>query len=404
MPGQTPAAPRRHAKAQPSMFSLRLRDPYFTYRHRHHLHVVRTCFALSVTFALVHLIEIPHSSWALVSTLMVMGNLPHIGGVLDKGGQRLLGTLLGAIWGIFLILIPDPPAGLVPAWTLVGIAVATYATFATRYGYSALMFGISLLLVIGDGNHDLSIALWRAFNVLLGTSIGILVTLLLLPQKATDVLRFLLADNLDKFARLYHAHTTSASADTGIDPQNLLKTAATQLIKQRELVEAIHRERRLRRNELDDLLSLQRRMLSTLELLLETHWTTRAGHDRIDAMPGLREEQHHLARALGSLAFQVRTGQPIDIQVRRFDLQRYAELAMTARAEDGRVLFSPGGYLWLNRELAQLTHKLSLRLGSLRRLPSRRLRRSAAQQDWDNEARRLAFPTDHPSGSGKHDS
>lgn len=374
------------------MSLLRLRDPYFNYYHRHRLHVLRTSLALIVTFLVVHLVSLPHGSWALVSTLMVMGNLPHIGGVLDKGGQRLLGTLLGATWGIVLMLIPDPPVGVVPAWTLIGIAIATYATFATRYGYSALMFGISLLLVVGDGNHDLSIALWRAFNVLLGTAIGMLITLLVLPQKATDVLRFLLADNLDKLARLYHAHT-SAPAESDIDTRNLLKATTAQLVEQRGLVDAIHSERRLRRNQLDDLLSLQRRMLSTVELLLETHWTTRAGHDRIDAMPGLREEQHHLARALGTLAFQVRTGQPIDLKVGRFDLQRYAAQATTARGEDGRTLFSPSGYLWLNRELARLTGELSRRLSSLSRLPSRRLRRRADRHTLISDARRLIIGT-----------
>nr|WP_297458639.1 FUSC family protein [uncultured Halomonas sp.] len=370
------------------MSLLRLRDPYFNYHHRHRLHVLRTSLALAVTFAIIQLFQIPHSSWALVSTLIVMGNLPHIGGVLDKGSQRLLGTVLGATWGIILMLIPDPPAGIIPAWVLISIAIATYATFATRHGYSALMFGISLLLVVGSGDHDLTIALWRAFNVLLGTLVGMLVTIAVLPQKATDLLRFLLADNLDKLARLYHAHTR-ASAASDIDTRELLKTTTQQLVKQRGLVDAIHSERRLRRNELDDLISLQRRMLSTVELLLETHWATRAGHDRIEAMQGLRDEQHHLARVLGTLAFQVRTGQPIDVKVGRFDLQSYADQATTARAEDGRALFSPSGYLWLNRELARQASELSVRLGSLRRLPSKRLRRRASRHTLISDARRL---------------
>ncbi|MGC3872845.1 FUSC family protein [Halomonas sp. GXIMD04776] len=372
------------------MSPLRLRDPYFNYRYRHYLHVLRTSLALTITFIIVTSTQIPHGSWALVSTLVVVGNLHHIGSVLDKGGQRLLGTILGAIWGIVLMLIPNPPTGVVPLWTLISIALATYATFATRYGYSALIFGISVLLVVGSGDSDLTIALWRAFNVLLGTLVGILVTVLVVPQKATDVLRFLLADNLDKLARLYHAHT-SASAESDIDTRELLKATTAQLVEQRKLVDAIHSERRLRRNELDSLLSLQRRMLSTIELLLETHWTTRAGHERIDAMEGLREAQHRLARVLGTLAFQVRTGQPIEVQVKRFDLDQYANQAISARGEDGHMLFSPSGYLWLNRELARLTRELSLRLGRLRRLPSKRLRRRASHHTLISDAHRLTL-------------
>jgi uncharacterized membrane protein YccC len=356
-----------------------LRDPFFTYRFRRRLHVLRVLLALTTTFVIIRLFEIPHSSWALVSTVMVMGNLPHIGGVLDKGRQRLLGTALGAGSGLVLILFPPGLPLLIPAGSLAAIGVATWLTFGNRHGYSGLMFAISLLLVIGDGSHDLGIGLWRAFDVLLGTLVGIIVTVLVLPQKATDMMRFMLAENLDRMARLFHVHTTAAAA-LDVDTRALLKATSSALVKQRGLVDAIHRERRLNRDELDDIISLQRRMLSTIELLLETHWTTREGHDRIEAMAGLRDEQHRLARELGTLAFQVRTGQPIEVEVSQFDLQRHAALAASARSDEGRVLFSPSGYLWLNRELARLTEALVTRLGGLTRLPSRRLRRASGRK------------------------
>ncbi|GAB2803791.1 FUSC family protein [Halomonas shantousis] len=372
------------------MIKLRFRDPYYIYHHRHRMHVVRSSLALAITYGVIHVFDIPHGSWALISTLMVMGNLPHIGGVLDKGGQRLLGTVLGAIWGLLLILIPAPAPGMVPIWTLIGIAFATHATFATRYSYSALIFGITLLMVVGDGEHDLSIALWRAFDVLIGTSIGMLVTVLVLPQKATDVMRFLLADNLDKLARLYHVHTNAKTRED-LDTRQLLKVMTAQLVKQRSIVDAIHSERRLHRDELEEILSLERRMLSTIELLLETHWTTRAGHDLIMGLEGLREEQHRLARALGTLAFQIRTGQPIDVTVVAFDLQRHADKARNVYSDKGRALYSPAGYLWLNRELARLTHEMVDNLGTLRHLPSARLRRRASHHTLISDDRRVTL-------------
>lgn len=378
------------------MILSRLRDPYFTHRHRRKLHVLRVGVALCVTFGIVQLFAIPHGGWALVSTVMVMGNLPHIGGVLDKGRQRLLGTLLGAGSGLLLILVPLPAAA-VALGALIGIAAVTWLTFGKRYGYSGLMFAISLLLVIGDGTHDLGIALWRSADVLLGTLVGISVTVLLMPQKATDIMRFMLADNLDRMARLYHAHT-SATGAPDIDARALLKATSDLLVKQRGLVDAIHREHRLTRSELDDLISLQRRMLSTIELLLETHWTTRAGHERIDAMVGLRDQQHALARDIGTLAFQVRTGQPIEVAIAPFELQRHAALASDAHAEDGRALFSPSGYLWLNRELARLSRELVQRLGGLERLPSRRLRKRAPDHGLA-EANRPPAPQPTRKGS-----
>ncbi|MFG6137305.1 FUSC family protein [Halomonas sp. B23F22_10] len=355
-----------------------LRDPYFTNQHRRILHVLRVALALIVAYAVTEPFDLPHRGWALVSTVMVMGNLPHIGGVLDKGRQRLLGSLIGALWGLLLIVTLTPWPALLHLGALAGIAAVTWYTFSKRFGYGGLMFAISLLLVVGGSTPELDAALWRSFNVLLGTLIGIGVTVLVLPHKATDLLRFALADHLDHMARLYHAHT-SASAPPDLDTHELLKGCSKLLVKQRGLVDAIHRENRLTRIELDELISLQRRMFSTIELLLETHWNTRAGHELIDAMEGLRDQQHTLARGIGTLAFQVRTGHPIDVDLAPFDLQRHAGLAGDARAEDGRRLFSPSGYLWLNRELARLTGELVERLGSLERLPSRRLRKGASR-------------------------
>lgn len=359
------------------MARIRFRDPYFNYRYRHYLYTLRATIALGITFCIISLFNIPHSIWAPVSTLMVMGNLPHVGGVLDKGGQRLIGTALGGALGIVLLLIPAP-SGTVQVLTLVAIAIALHATFTSRYGYSVLMFGITILMVTGDGNQDMTIALWRAFDVLLGTSVGIVITIIVLPQKATDLFRFMLADNLDRLASLYYAHTLATEADHDQTLEEMKKTTS-QLIKQRALVDAVHKEGRLRRGELNSLLSLERRMISTVELLLETHWDTRNGHDIIESLEGLRTDQQQLARSLSMLAHQVRTGQEIDLDIAALDLQRYVNRAFSGRSSSGRALFSPSGYLWLNRELARQARALVGYLGNIQRLPSSRLRKRASR-------------------------
>nr|WP_300311125.1 FUSC family protein [Halomonas sp.] len=356
----------------------RLRDPFINHRHRRLFHVLRVSLALAITFAIIQVLPFEHSGWALVSTAMVMGNLPHIGGVLDKGRQRLAGTILGATLGLALIMLHLPPWGIYLG-ALLGIATCTWVVFPGRQAYSGLMFSVSLLLVIGDGNQAFSVALWRATDVLLGTLVGIAATVLFLPQKATDLMRFMLADCLDGMAQLYHAHTSATSAPD-LDTRNLLKSTSRLLVKQRGLSDAIHREGRLNRTDVDELISYQRRMLSTIELLLETHWTTREGHSCINAMKGLREQQHTLARGLGTLALKVRTGQSIDFSITPFVLQPFAELAMSARGKDERVLFSPSGYLWLNRELARLAIATAERLGRLERLPSKRLHNRAQRR------------------------
>ena len=371
-------------------------NPYFTYLHRQRLHILRVTVALTLCFSIIELFSLPHSSWALVSTVMVMGNLPHVGGVIDKGWQRLVGTLLGGLWGLILILVAEPLPGVVPFWSIVGIALALNATFSNRYGYSSLLFCVTLLMVIGDGNHDLGIGLWRVFNVVLGTLISIVVSMVLLPQKATDVFRFLLADNLDKLARLYHGHT-KAEREGVNEGLALVRATSAQLVKQRGLVDAVAQEGRINRADIEEILSFERRMISTIELLQETHWNTREGHEFIEGLDGLRDAQHRLARALGTLAFQVRTGQSIELTVTPFDLQRYADVR-NVESRNGRALFSPAGYLWLNRELARLTEALGERLALLERLPSQRLQRRLPGHGLISDARRLFLPEDPTPG------
>lgn len=332
-----------------------------------------------ITLLIINIFRLEHGSWALVSVVMVMGGLPHIGGVVEKGLQRLAGTILGGLFGVLVLQIPFPhEVHFLPLLMVLSIGIASYLSFSSRYSYSVSMFNITIVMVLGDGTLETSVAVWRSGNVLIGTCAAILISILIQPQKATDVMRFMLAGNLDRLARVYRIHTRTGAYDPDYTAK-LMKEAGTRLIKQRALVDAVHRESRIKRGTFNDILSLQRRMISTVELLIETHWDTHDGHDLIEGMAGLREQQRKLATALGTLAYEIRTGQPIHINAINFDLQPYADTALNAQNESGRALFSPSGYLWLNRELSQQTSALVTILSNIPRLPSRRLRKRASR-------------------------
>ena len=93
----------------------------------------------------------------------------------------------------------------------------------------------------------------------------------------------------------------------------------------------------------------------------------------------------------------MRTGQSIELTVTPFDLQRYADVR-NVESRKGRALFSPAGYLWLNRELARLTEALGERLALLERLPSQRLQRRLPGHGLISDARRLFLPEDPTPG------
>src|SRR5262245_24628087 len=63
---------------------------------------LRTTLAGLLTFTLVHLWELPQASWAVLTSVIIMQ--ASVGGSLQAGFDRLLGTVAGAIWGVIVTL------------------------------------------------------------------------------------------------------------------------------------------------------------------------------------------------------------------------------------------------------------------------------------------------------------
>ncbi|UJB34031.1 FUSC family protein [Chromobacterium sp. Beijing] len=72
-----------------------LLTPYYLNLYARQAHVLRVAAAFLVGLALNLLFEIPHGSWMLVTILIVLGSVPHWGGVRRKALQRMGGSLLG---------------------------------------------------------------------------------------------------------------------------------------------------------------------------------------------------------------------------------------------------------------------------------------------------------------------
>src|SRR5262245_24149242 len=63
---------------------------------------LRTTLAGLITFTLAHLLELPHSYWAVLTSVIIMQ--ASVGGSLKATLDRMLGTLAGAIWGVSVTL------------------------------------------------------------------------------------------------------------------------------------------------------------------------------------------------------------------------------------------------------------------------------------------------------------
>lgn len=81
-----------------------LLDPYRRYRHAKLIHAARVSLAILVSIALSTGLNVPHGEWSTITVLIVVGGLQHHGNIRKKAAERALGTSIGALAGLGLIL------------------------------------------------------------------------------------------------------------------------------------------------------------------------------------------------------------------------------------------------------------------------------------------------------------
>jgi uncharacterized membrane protein YccC len=213
MDTESPAAPRRSPFAF-ALFHLQdplrrmvsglrhLRSPYQRYRHARALHGIRVALAMLATQLLSVGLDLPHGVWASVSLLAVIGGIQHHGNIRKKAMERGLGTMLGAVAGLFLILLDEyvgSPEATLGAMCLIAGLCAYYAI--GRGGYIALLTAITMIIVGGEGDDSLATGLWRTLQVCIGIAVALAFSFAL-PLNASYSWRYNLALNLRRVERL----------------------------------------------------------------------------------------------------------------------------------------------------------------------------------------------------------
>ena len=252
--------------------------------------------AFWVGLALNLLFTIPHGSWMLVTILIVLGSVPHWGGVRRKALQRMGGSLLGRRGPGGDGLYRHSPLSCY-AWMTALVMLSAW--FALGKGeYLALLVGLTMVIVAGLGNEPVEAALWRGFNVLAGSLLG-LAAAGLFPLRAIDSWRFLLADNLREAAALYSKIARRREVDAGV----ALERFNGRLIRMRALVAAAVQESGLPAARFDAIQRRQRSLCSLLDRMGEVAQATPALSDGA-------EQRRAIVRVLMRAAHGMRFNQP----------------------------------------------------------------------------------------------
>jgi uncharacterized membrane protein YccC len=150
--------------------------------------VLRTTLSGLITFTLSHLLALPHSYWAVLTSVLIMQE--SVGGSLKATLDRMLGTVAGAIWGVSVTLaIPHRETLMLGLTLAVALApLALLAALKPSYRVAPVTAVIVLLTTAGVEVAPVSYAVDRVLEIGLGCLVGFAVSLLVLPARAHGLL------------------------------------------------------------------------------------------------------------------------------------------------------------------------------------------------------------------------
>jgi uncharacterized membrane protein YccC len=131
------------------------------------------------------LVGLHQGYWAVITCLVIIQG--SLGATISAGVTRVAGTAVGAVIGGIGALLLRMYWGL-PEWMILLIVIIPLSLLAASLSIFRLapLTGALVLLVAGSSN--LTFALSRLAEIALGSAIGVLVSLFVLPQRATSVL------------------------------------------------------------------------------------------------------------------------------------------------------------------------------------------------------------------------
>ncbi|WP_161790404.1 FUSC family protein, partial [Inquilinus limosus] len=145
---------------------------------------VRGAIAAVAAYALAEAFGLPKGYWSVLTAVIVLQ--ATLGATLGATVDRLLGTLLGAAFGVAGAVLSGPSALRTGAVLLLVMLATVY--IAARRPNLRLGSVTAAIVMLSDPSHadPLGAAFQRVAEIGLGTVVGVLAALLILPSRARD--------------------------------------------------------------------------------------------------------------------------------------------------------------------------------------------------------------------------
>lgn len=158
--------------------------------------LARVAVATPLAGAIAALIGIGHAYWAMAAAVLVLHQGSHLTATLQRGAERIIGTLAGL--GLAALILMTHPHGL----CLVVIVAALQfgiEMFMVRNYAAATVFITAIALTISSGTHRLDVGaliLDRGLDTLIGCGAGLAVYLLMVRRQEASRIHRAIAEVL----------------------------------------------------------------------------------------------------------------------------------------------------------------------------------------------------------------
>lgn len=329
------------------------------YRYYRVVHGCRIALAFILTFLLVRLLDVPEGTWPLITLVVVMGPISFWGNVVPRAFERIGGTILGSVLGLIALKLELISLPVMLLWCAAAMFLCGWLALGKK-PYQALLIGITLGVVVGAPPGDMTTALWRGGDVILGSLLAMLFTGIW-PQRAFLHWRIQMANFVTAFNRVYQA---------GFSPnlverprlEKRLQNILNDVVKMRGLIVPASKETHIQKSIFEAIQTVNRNLVCMLELQINAYWASRESHFVMLNAQTLKETQQMTQKTLLTIAHALYEGNPQPVLAYSERLNEIiAELRQLINEHQGDKLAETPihGYVWLSMELARQLELLS---------------------------------------------
>jgi uncharacterized membrane protein YccC len=210
------------------------------------IHSIKTAIAVAIGFSLTRIVSFAYAQWIIITILVVMCAQIYVGGALQKGYLRFLGTLCGCCIAIVVIELFHS------SWLSVCLALViasfTFSYIATsgkeNLSYFGTMGAVTLaIILLGKSDSSLNYAASRFLEISVGILIATLVSQFVFPIHAKKQLRKSQIETVIKLRDFYNQTLVMGLAEVQtVDHHDLDEEIVKLLLKQRQLAKDSGRE------------------------------------------------------------------------------------------------------------------------------------------------------------------